>query len=78
MVLPRRPPRRACKTRPRLILLEGGRPPVRHYAGLEGVIKPAIACPSANECRLLVIVLLGLAGGVEGYDLALALIRPEA
>jgi len=27
----------------RLILLEGGRPPVRHYAGLEGVIKPALA-----------------------------------
>jgi hypothetical protein len=25
---------------PRLILLEGGRPPVRHYAGLEEVIKP--------------------------------------
>jgi hypothetical protein len=42
------------------------------------VIKPAIACPSANECRFLVIVLLGLVGGVEGYDLALALIRPEA
>ena len=78
MVLPRRPPRRACKTRPRQILLEGGRPPVRHYAGLGGVIKPAIACPSANECRFLVIVLLGLVGGVEGYDLALALIRPEA
>ena len=58
--------------------LEGGRPPVRHYAGLGGVIKPAIACPSANECRFLVIVLLGLVGGVEGYDLALALIRPEA
>jgi dihydroorotase len=39
MVLPRRPPRRACKTRPEaMTLLEGGRPPVRHYAGLEGVI----------------------------------------
>jgi hypothetical protein len=33
-----------------MTLLKSGRPPVRHYAGLEGVIKPAIACPSANEC----------------------------
>jgi hypothetical protein len=37
--------------------LEGGRPPVRHYAGLEGVIKPAIACPSAHECRFFVPLL---------------------
>jgi hypothetical protein len=41
----------------RLIPLEGGRPPVRHYAGLERVIKPAIACPSANECRFFVPLL---------------------
>jgi enolase-like protein len=33
-------------------LLEGDRPPVRHYAGLVWVIKPAIACPSANESAL--------------------------
>jgi hypothetical protein len=46
MVLPRRPPRRACKTRPEAMTLLGdNRPPVRHYAGLVGVIKPAIACP---------------------------------
>jgi hypothetical protein len=37
-------------------LLEGDRPQVRHYAGLEGVIKPAIACPS-NECRFFVPLL---------------------
>jgi len=55
MELPRRPPRRTCKTRPEaMTLLKSGRPPVRHYAGLEGVIKPAIACPSANECRFFV------------------------
>src|SRR5436309_3949361 len=40
----------ACKTRPEaMTLLKGDRPPVRHYAGLVWVIKPAIACPSANE-----------------------------
>jgi len=32
-----------------MTLLKGDRPPVRHYAGLVWVIKPAIACPSANE-----------------------------
>jgi hypothetical protein len=59
MVLPRRPPGRGLQDRaPRLILLEGGRPPVRHYAGLEGVIKPAIAWPSANEGRFFVPLLL--------------------
>jgi hypothetical protein len=40
-----------------MTLLEGDRPPVRHYAGHEGVIKPAIACPSANECRFFVPLL---------------------
>jgi hypothetical protein len=34
-----------------MTLLEGDRPPVRHYAGLVGVINPAIACPPANEGR---------------------------
>jgi hypothetical protein len=34
-----------------MTLRKSGRPPVRHYAGLEGVIKPATACPAANECR---------------------------
>jgi hypothetical protein len=40
MELPRRPPRRTCKTRPEAMTLrKSGRPPVRHYAGLDGVIK---------------------------------------
>ena len=42
-------------TRPEaMTLLKSGRPPVSHYAGLEGVIKPAIACPAANESRFFV------------------------
>ena len=57
MVLPAGRHAGLARPGPRLILLEGGRPPVRHYAGLEGVIKPAIACPSANECRFFVPLL---------------------
>jgi hypothetical protein len=58
MVLPRRPLGRACKTKPEAMTLpQGGRPPLRHYAGLEGAIKPAIAGPSANECRFFVPLL---------------------
>jgi hypothetical protein len=46
MELPRRPPRRICKTRPEaMTLLKSGRAPVRHYAGHEGVIKPALPAP---------------------------------
>jgi hypothetical protein len=58
MMLPRRPLRRAWKTKHEVMtLLEGDRPPLRHYAGLVEVIKPAIACPSANGCRFFVPLL---------------------
>ena len=51
-----------------MTLLKSGRPPVRHYAGLEGVIKPAIACPSANECRFFVPLQL-LADTGSGHNI---------